>query len=386
MLGNEYRMPAHGGLPAVVGNHGRRKAQANKVRRMGAHDFPSFLPDIHTVFLLQVKSRTELRMLKGRQHLLVIRHAFLLPHQPIPVAIRPDNSWRSDCFSGIIHVTLHKYKTRCDGYREDPMNELHGKVALVTAGTRGIGLACVRMLAVHGAVVYIAARNEQAGNDIIAELAGQGRKVRFVHFDADTAEDYASVVDKAARQEGRLDILVNNYGSTDVSQDKDLVEGDSDAFFRIVQANIRSVYLTCKHAIPHMKATGGSIINISSIGSVVPDLSRLAYSVSKSAINALTRNIALQYARYNIRCNAVLPGLIATDAALKNMSDEFREHFLRHVPLGRMGRPEDIAAAVLYYAGDASSYVTGMLHEVAGGYALGTPQYADFAGLAERSR
>ena len=82
----------------------------------------------------------------------------------------------------------------------------------------------------------------------------------------------------------------------------------------------------------------------------------------------------------------MLPGLIATDAAMENMSSEFRELFLKHVPLGRVGKPEDIAAAVLYYASDESSYVTGMIHEVAGGYALGTPQYADFAGKTEQSR
>lgn len=266
------------------------------------------------------------------------------------------------------------------------MFDLSGKVALVTAGTRGIGLACVRMLAEQGAVVYIAARNEEAGNAVATNIVERGGTARFIHFDAERREDYASVVDDVAQAEGRLDILVNNYGSTDVSRDKDLVNGDTDAFFRIVQSNVQSVYLTCKQAVPHMKTTGGSIINISSIGSIVPDLSRLAYGVSKSAINWLTKNIALQYARYNIRCNAVLPGLIATDAAMKNMSDEFRDLFLRHVPLGRVGRPEDIAAAVLYYASDASSYVTGMIHEVAGGYALGTPQYADFAGMAENSR
>lgn len=217
-------------------------------------------------------------------------------------------------------------------------------------------------------------------------MSERGWKARFVRFDAEKPEDCARIMESVAEREGRLDILVNNYGSTDVARDKDLVGGDSEAFFRIVRSNIQSVYLTCKHAVPHMIPTGGSIINISSIGSVVPDLSRLAYGVSKSAVNWLTKNIALQYARHNIRCNAVLPGLIATDAAMRNMSDEFRELFLRHVPLGRVGRPEDVAAAVLYYASDASSYVTGMIHEVAGGYALGTPQYADFAGMAEQSR
>ena len=267
------------------------------------------------------------------------------------------------------------------------MYDLSGKTALVTAGTRGIGLACAEMLAGQGAKVYVAARNREEGGAVVSDMASRGQDVQFIHFDATQREAYAAVIAEPVRREGRLDILVNNYGSTDVAGDKDLVNGDSEVFFRVVQTNLQSVYLTCRHAVPHMmKAGGGSIVNISSIGSIVPDLSRLAYGVSKSAINFLTRNIAVQYARYNIRCNAVLPGLIATDAAMRNMSDEFRDLFLRHVPLGRVGKPEDVAAAVLYYASDESSYVTGMIHEVAGGYALATPQYADFAGLTENSR
>lgn len=266
------------------------------------------------------------------------------------------------------------------------MNNLSHKVALVTAATKGIGLACAKILAAHGAVVYIAARNAGVADTLVAEMEKEGQKAVFVPFDAQNKEDYAHIIETAVQQEGRLDILVNNYGSTDVAKDKDLIGGDTEIFFSILQTNVQSVYLSCKAAVPHMMRTGGSIINISSIAGVIPDLSRLAYSVSKAAINALTQNIALQYARYNIRCNAVLPGFTATDAALENMSAEFRELFLKHVPLGRAGKPEDIAAAVLYYAGDASSYVTGMIHEVAGGYALGTPQYADFSGSAEHSR
>lgn len=266
------------------------------------------------------------------------------------------------------------------------MNRLENKVAIVTAATKGIGLACAAMLAEHGAIVYIAARNEKAGNTLITTMKKKGYNVHFIPFDAQKKGDYTQLIETAVQQEGRLNILVNNYGSTDTEKDKDLLGGDTDAFFDIVQTNIQSVYLTCKHAIPYMMPTGGSIINISSIAAIIPDLSRLAYGVSKAAIDWLTKNIALQYARYNIRCNAILPGLIATEAAMENMSPKFRELFLKHVPLGRVGKPEDIAAAVLYYASDDSSYVTGMIHEVAGGYALGTPQYADFVGKIEQNR
>ncbi|HBG0411818.1 TPA: SDR family oxidoreductase, partial [Clostridioides difficile] len=148
--------------------------------------------------------------------------------------------------------------------------------------------------------------------------------------------------------------------------------------FDTVNTNLKSVYLPCKAAIPHMIKNGkGSIVNISSIGSVLPDLSRIAYCVSKAAINSLTQNIATQYAKDNVRCNAVLPGLIATKAALDNMSPEFIKEFLKHVPLNRIGEPDDIAKAVLFYASDDSSFITGDLLEVAGGFGLPTPQFAD---------
>ena len=131
-----------------------------------------------------------------------------------------------------------------------------------------------------------------------------------------------------------------------------------------------------------IKNGGGSIINISSIGGSIPDISRIGYGVSKAAVNNITQQIAMQYARNNIRCNAVLPGLTATDAAIDNMPKDFIDSFLAHVPLNRMGKPEDIANAVAFFAGEESSYITGTILEVAGGYGLGTPQYADYIARA----
>lgn len=256
------------------------------------------------------------------------------------------------------------------------MEKLTGKIAIVTAASRGIGFASAETLAKNGALVYIAGIEEEGA---VEKILNNGGQAKFVYFNAKDRDSYFKMIDTVYENEGRIDILVNNYGATDVNLDRNLVDGDTDAFFDILKANIESVYLTSKRAIPYMiKHGGGSIINISSVGSIVPDLSRTAYCVSKSAINSLTQNIALQYANQNIRCNAVLPGLIATKAALNNMSDEFRESFIKHVPLHRVGDPQDIANTVLYYASDDSNYVTGMIHEVAGGFALGTPQYAEY--------
>lgn len=255
---------------------------------------------------------------------------------------------------------------------------LKNKIALVTAATKGIGLACVQKLAENGAIVYIGARDEELANEVIKEIAENGGKAKFVYFNAREPETYTAMVEEVVKNEGRIDILINNYGGTEIKKDRTLVDGDSDDYFRLVQNNIQSVYLTSKAAAKSMMQTGGgSIVNISTIGSVVPDVTELAYCTSKSAINSLTENIACQYARYNIRCNAVLPGFIATKAALSNLSEEFLNNFLRHVPINRPGKPEDIANAVLFFASDDSSYVTGELMEVAGGFGKFTPLYGD---------
>lgn len=260
------------------------------------------------------------------------------------------------------------------------MKKLKDKVAIVTSSTKGIGLASAEVLAENGALVYIAARSKDLADEVVSSIISKGGEAKFVYFNAKEEETYTSMIEEVVKNEGKIDILVNNYGGTNVALDKNLVNGDSDEFFYIVKDNLQSVYLPCKAAVPYMiKNGGGSIVNISSIGSVVPDLSRLAYCVSKSAVNSLTQNIATQYARDNIRCNAILPGLIATKAALNNMSEEFIESFLKHVPLNRMGRPDDIAKAVLFYASDDSSFITGDILEVAGGYAMPTPQYGEYS-------
>ena len=116
------------------------------------------------------------------------------------------------------------------------------------------------------------------------------------------------------------------------------------------------------------------------IGGNIPDISRIGYGVSKSAVNNITQQIAMEYAKYNIRCNAVLPGMTATDAVSRSMDEQFQKSFLSHVPLNRMGTPEDIANAVFFFASENSSYITGSILEVSGGYHLGTPQYADYVG------
>lgn len=265
------------------------------------------------------------------------------------------------------------------------MKGLKDKIALVTASTRGIGRACAERLAAEGAKVYIAARNPGETDRVAEEIARKGGRAAHVFFDADKAETYTTMVGEVIRSEGRLDILINNFGTTDVARDLDVASGDSEAFFDIVNRNLRSVYLSSKAVLPHMARNGGgSIVNISSIGGVEPDLSRTAYGVSKAAINFLTQDIAVQYASQGIRCNAVLPGFIATDAAMGNMSPEFLAAFTAAVPLARAGSPEEIASAAAFLASDEASFITGMLLPVAGGFGVPTPLYNTYMSMKSR--
>lgn len=255
---------------------------------------------------------------------------------------------------------------------------LENKVILITASTRGIGLACVKACAKEGAIVYMAARNLETAEKTAQELNAQGYHVKCVYNDAGEPDTFSSMVDEAVEKEGHIDVLVNNFGTSNPKKDLDFSHTDITDYLDIVTLNLRSVFMASQSAAKHMaKHGGGSIINISSIGSLVPDISQVAYGSSKAAINYLTKLIAVQEATHHIRCNAVLPGMTATEAVKKHLSEDFRNLFLRHIPLKKIGLPEEIAAAVVYFASDESAYTTGQILAISGGFGIATPIYGD---------
>ena len=257
---------------------------------------------------------------------------------------------------------------------------LRNKVVLVTASTRGIGLACVTACAKEGAAVYMAARNMERAQEIADVLNMDGASVKCVYNDAAKPETFTSMVEDVVRDAGRIDVLVNNFGTSNPGKDLDFAHTEPDVFLNTVNLNLRSVFLASQAAAKHMAVDGGgSIINISSVGGSVPDISQVAYGTSKAAINYLTKLIAVHEAKNGIRCNAVLPGMTATEAVEKHLTEEFRSLFLRHIPLGRMGLPEEVAAAVVYLASDEAAYTTGQILTVSGGFGLATPVYGDLA-------
>ena len=257
---------------------------------------------------------------------------------------------------------------------------LKNKVVLVTASTRGIGLACVKACAKEGATVYMAARNPERAQEISNNLNAEGGDVKCIFNDATKPETYLSMVEDVVTDAGRIDVLVNNFGTSNPGEDLDFSNTSPSVFLDTVNLNLRSVFLASQAAAKHMAAQqGGSIINISSVGGIVPDISQVAYGTSKAAINYLTKLIAVHEAKNKIRCNAVLPGMTATEAVQTNLTEEFQNQFLRHIPLGRMGLPEEIAAAVVYLASDEAAYTTGQILTVSGGFGLATPVYGDLS-------
>jgi len=252
---------------------------------------------------------------------------------------------------------------------------LQNKVILITASTRGIGLAITKKCVQEGAKVYMAARDMERAQKIASTFNG----VKCVYNDATIPETFTTMVDEVVRDAGRIDVLVNNFGTSNPGKDLDFANTDPEVFLYTVNLNLRSVLMASQAAAKHMANNGGSIINISSVGGQVPDISQVAYGTSKAAINYLTKLIAVQEAKNHIRCNAVLPGMTATEAVEKHLTDNFRTLFLRHIPLGRMGLPEEIAEAVCYFASDASAYTTGQILTVSGGFGLATPVYGDLA-------
>ena len=258
---------------------------------------------------------------------------------------------------------------------------LKDKVVLITASTRGIGLACVKACAKEGAIVYMAARNLARAQEIADALNSEGYDVKCVFNDATKPETFSSMTKDLVKSTGRIDVLINNFGASDPTKDLDFANTDPSIFLNTVTLNLRSVFIASQAAAKQMAAQkGGSIINISSVSGIVPDISQIAYGTSKAAINYLTKLIAVHEAKNNIRCNAILPGITATEAVENKLTPEFRSLFLRHIPLSRIGLPEEVAAAAVYLASDEAAYTTGQILAVSGGFGVATPVYGDLSG------
>ena len=247
---------------------------------------------------------------------------------------------------------------------------LTGKAALVTGGTRGIGLAIARALCAAGADVAVLGRKPDTVDAAVAALGeGAGRSLGIAANVA-SADDRRAALDQTVERFGGLDILVNNAAANPVFGPVE--DTAPEAFAKIMDVNVAAPFELAKLALPHLRASGrGAVLNISSIGGLRPEPKLGIYSVSKTALNGLTRVLAKEWGRYGIRVNAICPGLIQTDFSEALWSnDKLVAHFTAMTPLGRVGTPDDVAQLALALLSDAGAYVTGQIVTADGGYTV----------------
>ncbi|MBI3356488.1 MAG: SDR family oxidoreductase [Nitrospirae bacterium] len=247
------------------------------------------------------------------------------------------------------------------------MNRLAGKVALVTGGNAGIGEAIAKVFAREGAAVVITGRRQDQLDRVVGEIGQQQGKSASVVGSVTDDRHVRAAVSQAILQFGALDILVNNAGVGEFG--RRIHELDDETWTRVLDVNLTGVFRMTRAAVSEMLKRGqGSIVNISSIASLVGIPFLPAYAASKGALDALTRAIAIDYAKDGIRCNVVNPGLIATPMAAPLMANpEQLDPILAHYPIRRPGKPEEVANMVLYLASDEAAWVTGGTFTIDGG-------------------
>ena len=249
------------------------------------------------------------------------------------------------------------------------MKDLQDKVAIVTGASSGIGRAAVRLFADAGAVVIAADVHDREGQQLADELAQKDCTCTFVHADVSKESDVEAMVHLALSQYGRLDVLFNNAG----------IEGDqaptaqatTDNWERVIAINLKGVFLGMKHGIQAMlRNGGGSIVNNASVAGLVGFPGLPAYSASKGGVIQLTRTAALEYATQGVRVNCLCPGVIDTPMVERftHEDPELLARLTQLEPLGRLGRPQEVAELALFLASDRSSFLTGAIIPVDGGY------------------
>lgn len=240
---------------------------------------------------------------------------------------------------------------------------LENKVAVVTGGTRGIGLEVVRTFKENGAKVILFGSRAESVEKAVELLKTENMEVEGYHPNLNNIEEVSEVLEKVKNKYGHIDILVNNAG---VSANKKIDDTTVEEFENTINLNVNAMFTVTKATVPYMKEQGsGVILNTSSMVSIYGQPSGVGYPASKFAVNGLTRSLARELAPFNIRVNAVAPGVTNTDMIAK-LPKEQLEPIVKSIPLGRIGQPKDIANAFLFLASDLASYITGVILSVDG--------------------
>jgi Dehydrogenases with different specificities (related to short-chain alcohol dehydrogenases) len=255
------------------------------------------------------------------------------------------------------------------------MSRLKGKAILITGAGSGIGQCTAQLFASEGAEIIVNDIDAVKGEETVASIVEAGGTASFIHADVTNPESVQQLTAKAIEQFGRIDVLFNNAGISGVGA---IHEIEPDAWDRVINVNIRGVYLPCKYIVPHMmERRSGNIINMSSCIAEMGLARRASYSATKGAILALTKSMQVDYAPYNIRVNALLPGTIMTpfvENYLRNSYADPEEGFAsikQRQLTGELGRPDDVARAALFLASDESKFMMGSPLYIDGGVVFG---------------
>jgi NAD(P)-dependent dehydrogenase (short-subunit alcohol dehydrogenase family) len=249
------------------------------------------------------------------------------------------------------------------------MGRLDGKVALITGGASGMGMVASQLFATEGAKVVLTDVSDEAGERVADEIRSGGGDATYVHADVSKEDDARAMVDAAVRTYGGLTVLYNNAGVM-LHADGSVHSTDETVWDLTLAINVKGVAHGCKYGIPAMiESGGGSIVNVASfVAWMGAATSQTAYTASKGAVLSMTREIAVEYARKDIRCNSLCPGPIDTPLLAELLSDpDRRQRRFVHIPMGRLGKAEELARAALFLASDDSSFMTGASLVVDGG-------------------
>ena len=254
------------------------------------------------------------------------------------------------------------------------MNRFEDKVVVITGAASGIGEATTRRIISEGGKVVIADNSRVRADELAAELTHSGADVRPVYFSATELQSCKELIDFTMKEYGQVDVLVNNVGGTDPKRDLSIEKLDLDYFDEAFHLNLCCTMYLSQQVIPIMSAHGGgNIVNVASISGITADANGTLYGASKAGVINLTKYIATQTGKKNIRCNAVAPGLILTPAALNNLSEDVRNIFLNHSATPYLGEPEDIAATIAFLASKDARYITGQTIVADGGLTIHNP-------------
>lgn len=252
------------------------------------------------------------------------------------------------------------------------MFSLKNKTAVVTGGGSGIGKAISTLFAKQGANVFILDVDEKGGTAVAAEIVEGGMKAVYRKCSVAVKEEVDEVINSIAAASGKIDIVVNNAGIAHIGNAEQTTAAD---FERLLSVNIKGVYHVIQAAIPHLKKDGGVVLNMSSVAAMVGLADRFAYSTTKGAVAGMTLSFAKDYIPYNIRCNCISPARVHTPFVdgfiAKNYPGKEEEMFRKlsaTQPIGRMAKPEEIAALALYLCSDEASFITGCNYPIDGGF------------------